>query len=146
MLNKIASLLLIVIATGCGHLEPGGVYRPDAPVPAGAVAGDAVLYRLDSGYRLANEALDAFFLWEHENRADLRRVDSGWASELKDAADRMREAAWQARQEYIHHRSLYLTAPAPALKANALDQLDAWLNKLETVARSVQAWHGKEAP
>lgn len=68
---------MLGLLTGCGTLNPAGVYNDDK-----------VLYNADMTIATSYEGIHAFVLWEYNNRAALAAKP-----EIKAAADKMRIGA-----------------------------------------------------
>ena len=84
----LTAILRLLIPTGCGTLDPSGVYK-----------GDAVLYRSELGINTSYELIHTFVEWELDNRAALAR----WP-EIRKAADDMRKNTprWKATADAMH--------------------------------------------
>ena len=117
-----------LIYTGCGTLDPAGVYQ-----------GDKVLYEADMTISTSYDVVHSFVLWEYTNRATLKTMP-----QVKEYADYLRlnyplwhRAAISARSVYTSSKS---TANANALQLtlavlrNAMTQAQQWMANGSTSA------------
>jgi hypothetical protein len=91
--------------SGCGTLNPGGVY-----------AGDNALYQADLTIATSYDVLHSFVLFEYENRAGLAN-----APEIQLFANKVRAGAPQWFATALALRDAYASNPAGATKT-ALQQ------------------------
>lgn len=97
----LALAFLIAGAPGCGTPDPAGVYK-----------GDSFLYHAEKTIVTAYDSLDAFVLWEYQNRAALASIP-----EIRKAADKVREKAKDWIDSAIRLRDAYLANPTPENKS-----------------------------
>lgn len=109
----LCGLLLItaaipVLQTGCGTLNPSGVY-----------AGDKALYDADLTLATSYELLHSFVSFEYDNRAALAGTP-----EVKQYADKIRAGAQQWFASAIALRDAYKTNPGDATKTALQQSID----------------------
>lgn len=98
--------------TGCGTLEPAGVYQ-----------GDKVLYSADLTITTSYDLIHTYVSWEKENRAALQT----WP-QIRQSADVMRAKAPQWFSTAHALRAAYASSPTPENR----DALQTALNVLHT--------------
>lgn len=113
--------------TGCqtGKLEPGGPYAPTNQMA------DLGLFRADSAYLLAYNALDTVFKIEQDNRKFLW----GLSPDIKKTLDSIRPQAVLVRNEYAAAREAYLKAPT----AEGLTTLQSVLGRIQQLVNAAEA-------
>ena len=110
--------------TGCGTLNPAGAY-----------AGDKVLYDADAGIATSYDLLHTFVKWEYDNRAALAGTP-----EIKGYADSVRRQAPQWFASAIALRDAYHAAPNGGTRT-ALQSALAVLRQATTEATRYLAAH-----
>ena len=91
----------LLLTTGCGTLAPAGAY-----------AGDKVLYNTDVTIATSYDALHVFVKWEYENREAL----SG-TPEIKSYADTIRKNAPRYFASALALRDAYAANPSSGTKS-----------------------------
>lgn len=111
--------------TGCGTLDPAGVYQ-----------GDKVLYDADMLIATSYETVHSFVLWEYNNRTTLASIP-----DIKKTADALRVQYPIAHKAALASRDAYMTAKT-APNATALSQALAVLRQAMTTASAYLATQG----
>jgi hypothetical protein len=131
-MKKLLLILTLTLAclapltfTGCGTLDPAGVYQ-----------GDKVLYDADILISTSYDTVHAFVLWEFNNRATLASMP-----EIRKTADAMRIQYPIAHKAALNARSAYLSSKS-APNATMLSQALAVLRQTMTTASQYLAEMG----
>jgi len=122
----IAAGLSLAALTGCGTLDPAGVYHGDKP-----------LYTADVALTGAYDALHAFVRWEYENRAALASQP-----EIRQAADRVRAQAPQWFASAMALRDAYAATPSTANQS----ALASALAVIQAAVTQAAAWEAGAPP
>ena len=122
----VAAGLGLALLTGCGTLDPAGVYH-----------GDKTLYAADQVLADAYDALHGFVQWEYDNRAALAGQPA-----IRLAADRVRAQAPQWFHSALALRDAYAANPT----APNQDALTSALAVIQAAVSQAAAWQSGTAP
>ena len=122
----IAAGLGMTVLTGCGTLDPAGVYH-----------GDKLLYTADVTLADAYDALHGFVQWEYANRAALASQPA-----IRESADRVRAEAPQWFASALAVRDAYAAAPTTANQS----ALASALAVIQAAVTQAAAWQAGAPP
>jgi len=123
----IFALLVIGLAafgpSGCGHLDPAGAY-----------AGDKVLYDYDQTTVTSYDVLHTFVTWEYQNRQLLSDTP-----EIRSFADSVRKNAPRYFASAVALRDAYQANPSPGAKSALQASLDVIRQLVREATRHLAA-------
>lgn len=125
--DSIAPLLIISLLAAAAATMPlaGPGCATQFENPDGPYGGDALLYRVEEKVPAAFAIVDAFLLFEHENRATLPPDVREIAVEVEAKAKAAFAAMNQARDEYVAAKASFRAAKEQSAIESAAMALDA---------------------